>query len=82
MPNTVRNREVLHRLCTQYPRVPAAEVEAMLALYWRMRGPDDDRGDQHADVEAQVREALHALTHTVPRQRSAHESVRSRLTPH
>jgi hypothetical protein len=81
--DTVWNREMLHRLCRQYPRVPALEIETMLALCWRMREPgNDNRGAMHADVEAQMCEALHALTHPVPRQRSARESVRARLTAH
>jgi hypothetical protein len=79
--DTIWTREVLTRLRAQYPRIPADEIEALLALWCRVLEPEvDDRPDLRADVEAQVRTTLHALTTSLPRQRLAVEPERAGAT--
>jgi hypothetical protein len=74
----VWTREVLHRLCAQYPRVPLAEVEALLDLWSRvlpMRGTPD--AELRAAVESHVQLALHDLSSPVPQQRRVPNPVRT-----
>ena len=78
MADPVWTREVLHRLCAQYPRVPVAEVESLLDLWTRVlpaRGVPDP--DLRAAVERHVQLALRDLTAPVPRPRRAPNPVRT-----
>lgn len=78
MTDPVWTREVLHRLCAQYPRVPVVEVEALLDLWTRVlpeRGTPD--AGLRAAVEGHVQVALHHLSSPVPRQRRAPNPVRA-----
>jgi hypothetical protein len=71
-------REVLHRLCSQYPRVAADEVEALLDLWARVlhaRGTPE--ADLRAVVEEHVAHELHALCAPLPLQRRAVNPVRA-----
>jgi hypothetical protein len=78
MTDAVWIREVRTRLCAQYPRVPAAEVDALLELWSRVlaargAGPDDLR----AAVEAHVQNVLHEMSALVPPPRRAPNPVRA-----
>ena len=78
MADPVWTREVLHRLCAQYPRVPVPEVEALLDLWTRVlptRGVVEP--DLRAAVEGHVRVALRDLCAPLPRQRRATNPVRA-----
>ena len=76
MTDTAWTREVCARLRAQYPRIPAAEVEALLALWWRVLDPDQvDRGALRVEVEEQVRAALKSLSVTLQRSRPARHLV-------
>lgn len=76
MTDTAWTREVCARLRAQYPRIPAAEVEALLALWWRVLDPDQaDQGALRAEVEEQVRAALKSLSATLQRSRPARHLV-------
>lgn len=89
MPDTLWTREVLHRLRAQYPLIAAADLEALLALWWRVLEPLAEEGlDLRADVERQVRAAVQALSATLahhgptplamPQQRPRLNPVRAR----
>lgn len=78
MPDTVWTREVRQRLCAQYPRVPAPEVDALLELWTRVlaaRGTAP--GDLRAAVEAHVQNLLHEMSALVPHPRRAANPVRT-----
>lgn len=89
MTDTLWTREVLHRLGAQYPLIAAADLEALLALWWHVLEPLAEEGlDLRADVERQVRAAVQALSATlahhsptqlaVPQQRPRLNPVRAR----
>ena len=78
MTDAVWTREVRQRLGAQYPRVPAAEVEALLELWTRVlaargTGPAELR----AAVEAHVQNVLHEMSALVPHPRRRPNPVRS-----
>ncbi|MFP5218715.1 MAG: hypothetical protein ACLGIG_03115 [Actinomycetes bacterium] len=68
-------RNVRARLCQQYPRVPADEVDAMLALWLRVLEPELPAADLGAAVEQQVRAALRSMSSALPTQRRSTENA-------
>lgn len=70
MCDVLWSRAVRARLTRQYPRVPEAEVQALVDVWLRVLEPALPEADLERAVEEQVRAALRALTATLPRQRA------------
>jgi hypothetical protein len=73
MTDALWSRNVRARLAQQYPRIPTAEIDAMLGLWLRVLEPELPAGELERAVEQQVRTALKSMTGTLPRQRTGLE---------
>ena len=79
MCDVLWQRNVRARLCQQYPRVPADEVDAMLSLWLRVLEPELPAGELCAAVEQQVRSALRSMSAALPVQRRSAENAVARV---
>lgn len=79
MSDVLWQRNVRTRLCQQYPRVPADEVDAMLSLWLRVLEPELPPRELGAAVEQQVRSALRSMSAALPTQRRSAENAVARV---
>ncbi len=75
MTDQLWSRNVRARLCRQYPRIPSADVDALLGVWLHVLEPELPAGELERAVEEQVRSALRGLSATLPRQRTSSEQL-------